>query len=807
MADIQTKPGKLNIRIKILLILCGVLSFTVIGNFVISGHIFENAQVEAFDREAFATARGLQTTVNSLIEKNFLPYTEIVNCEPLLDEFVVNNEYVLYTYTTDVDGAVLYASQGAETDCISEVRLKQAVLSGAEERIEDKADEKLFYILPLHEKLEDEVESNVGVLVVAYPRSCITEPLNRLYRYNANLAVVTFACSFLLIFLLITRWITRPLQKLDGAIRRVSGKGFKKENSLDIRTSDEIGQIAQSFNNMLFQLDNTTVSKNYVDSILLNMSEALFVIDTDKCIEKVNDAALDLLGYTQEELQGQSVGILYTEETENPFVQSDYTALLVNNELRNSETQFITKEGNVIDVSENWSVLKDDENNVTGYVCTARDVTEIKQAQSIMMHQANYDELTGLSNRYNLEVAIEKILNDADRKHVFIVIDLDKFKAVNDICGHAAGDVLLKQIAYMIKTAAGEKNLAARMGGDEFAIVMYDTDTKEMIRVMDGLLDDIRKFNFKWDDKVFNVGMSVGAFEIDRPGLDRLTVVNAADRACYIAKKKGGNRLHVYTIEDKELNESQEEASMMPVITDAFENDRFFLVYQPIKDLGKNTAVTMYEVLLRLRMKDGTVLEPEAFLSSAERYNKLLQLDQWVVHDFCRNYYALQERLGGDKAVQFHINLTGVSMNSDQFFEFISTEFEKYGISPESVCFEVTENCAVSNFLEVTTLMKKLKNLGCKFAIDDFGIGMSSFMYLKQLPVDMVKIDGSFVSQMDSSAIDAAVVRTINEVAHLLNIRTVAECVESEEILEAVKDLGIDYAQGTAIMKPERVDR
>ncbi|MBE5866417.1 MAG: EAL domain-containing protein [Lachnospiraceae bacterium] len=807
MADKQKKPKKMNIRIKILLILCGVLSLTVVGNFFISGQIFKSAQVDAFDREAFATARGLQTTVNSLIEKNFLPYTEIVNCEPLLDDFVANNEHVLYTYTTDVDGSALYVSQGAKTDCISRERLEQAVLSGAEERIEDRDDEKLFYILPLQEMTDENTASNVGVLVVAYPRSCITEPLNRLYRYNAVLALVTFVCSFLLIFLLITRWITHPLQKLDGAIRRVSRRGFKKENSLNIRTNDEIGQIAQSFNNMLLQLDSTTVSKDYVDSILLNMSEALFVIDMDKLVEKVNDAAISLLGYSQEELQGQTVGFLYADKEENPFVQADYANLINNGELRNSETQFVTRDGGPIEVSVNWSVLKDDEDNVTGYVCTARDITEIKKAQSIMMHQANYDELTGLSNRYNLEIAIEKILNDADRKHVFIVIDLDKFKAVNDICGHAAGDVLLKQIAYMIKTAAGEGNLAARMGGDEFAIVMYDTDKETMTKVVEGLLDDIRKFNFKWDDKVFNVGMSVGAFEIDRPGLDRLTVVNAADRACYIAKKKGGNRLHVYTIEDKELSDRQEEASMMPVITDAFENDRFFLVYQPIKSLTEETKVGMYEVFVRLRMKDGTVLEPEAFLSSAERYNKLLQLDQWVIHDFCRNYYAVMEKFGCDKETQFHINLTGVSMNSDQFYAFISEEFEKYGIAPQNVCFEVTENCAVSNFVEVTTLMKSLKELGCKFAIDDFGIGMSSFMYLKQLPVDMVKIDGSFVSQMDASPIDAAVVRTINEVAHLLGIKTVAECVENAEILEAVKALGIDYAQGAAIMSPEMVDR
>ncbi len=803
-----SKQTMVSIRNKILLILCVVLSLTVVGNFVISGQLFKKSQVAAFDNEAFATARGLQTNINSLIEKNFLPYTEIVNCEPLLDDFVSKNEYVIYTYTTDVDGTMLYASKEAIEGGVSQNVLAQAVISGEEQSIEDAEKEVLYYILPLRGKAEkgEEVGSNVGVLVVAYPRSCITDPLNRLHRYNALLAGVTFICSFLLIFLLITRWITRPLQKLDEAIRKVSSKGLTKENTLDIRTNDEIGQIAQSFNDMLVQLDDTTVSKNYIDSILLNMSEALFVIDTDKRIEKVNDAAVSLLGYSQEEIQGKSVDWLYEKQEDNPFLQSDFDSKIYNDELKSIETEFVTKERDAVCVSVNWSAVKDVDGNTNRYVCTARDITEIKKAQKIMMHQANYDELTGLSNRYNLEVAIEKILNDTGKKHIFIVIDLDKFKAVNDICGHAAGDVLLKQIAYMIKTAAGERNLTARLGGDEFAIVMYDTDTAEMTKVVEGLLDDIRKFSFTWEDKAFNVGMSIGAFEIDRPGLDRLTVFSAADRACYIAKKKGGNRLHVYTIEDKELSDRQEEASMMPIITDAFENDRFFLVYQPIQALGAEKGVAAYEVFVRLRMKDGTVLEPEAFLSSAERYNKLLQLDQWVVHEFCRNYYAVKEKFGDDKAMRFHINLTGVSMNSDHFYQFISNEFENYGISPESVCFEVTENCAVTNFVEVTTLMKDLKSLGCRFAIDDFGIGMSSFMYLKQLPVDMVKIDGNFVSQMDKSPIDAAVVRTINEVAHLLGIKTVAECVENPAVLEAVEALGIDYAQGDAIMKPEIVD-
>lgn len=274
-----------NIRNKILLILCVVLSLTIVGNFVISGEIFQNAQIEAFDNEAFATARGLQTNINSLIEKSFLPYTEIINCEPLLDSFVEKNTNVLYVYTTDIEGKALYTSVKVEFPFINSEKLAYNAKCGIEECIDDKEHGKLHYILPLYKiEVTDDGNSisNVGVLVVVYPRTCITDPLNRLYSNNAVIATITFALSLFLTFLFITQWVTQPLQKLDEAILNVSNKGLDEERMLDIKTNDEIGQIAQSFNDMISQLEATTVSKNYINSILFNMTEALYVIDSDK---------------------------------------------------------------------------------------------------------------------------------------------------------------------------------------------------------------------------------------------------------------------------------------------------------------------------------------------------------------------------------------------------------------------------------------------------------------------------------------------------------------------------------------------
>lgn len=801
------KKHRCYIKSKVLLILSIVLSVTIIGNFIISAEIFKDAQINAFNREAFATARGLQTNINSLIDKSFLSYTDISNCEPLLDDFVDKNEDVLYTYTTDVEGMALYSSKNARNNGISSKKLKESIKLGDEIYLEDKLNETLYYILPLHEKKASdgkEVKLQVGVLVVAYPRTCITEPVNQLYRYDGVLAVVTFSCAFILMLLLLSKWVTKPLQMLDRAIRNVSREGFA-EKPLEIQSNDEIGQIAQSFNEMMEQLAVTTVSKNYVDSIVLNMSEALFVIDSNQCIEKVNDAAINLLGYDREDIEGKNVDWLYAESSDNPFHKKNHLSLIEGNVSRNIETEFIHKDGKSIAVSVNWSTIRDDVGNVDRYVCTARDITDIKEAQRIVMYQANYDELTGLFNRYNLEQQIEKMLNDSVANHVFLVIDLDRFKPVNDVCGHAAGDKLLKQIAYMIKVAVGKNNLVARIGGDEFAVILHNTDREQMTNIMNKLLKDVRNYNFTWKGKIFNVGMSIGAFVVNRPGLDRLSVFNAADRACYIAKEKGGNRLHIYEEEDKASVESEDD-SLIPVIMNAFENDDFFLVYQPIVALDEKEKVQIYEVLLRLKTTEGKVLKPGAFMSSIERYNKLLLLDQWVIHNFCKNYSKTMERFGHEKQVQFNINLTGEALNSQQFFQFVCEELERYSVPPAVLCFEITESCVVSNFEEATELIKKLRDKGCKFAIDNFGLGASYFMYLRLLPVDTIKIDGGFVKGMESSSVDMAVVKSINEIAHLLNIKTVAEWVESREILEKVKELGVDYAQGYEIMKPGELE-
>ena len=803
----KPKKLKINIRNKVLLILIAAISLTILGNFFISGEIFKKAQVEAFNKEAFATSKGLQTNINTLIEKSFLQYKEIINFQTLLDNFVINNENILYTYATDENGVVLHASEGAVLDGIGTDRLMQSVMAAREEYIEDIENETLYYILPLYDKtkLDDKnVGMAVGVLVVAYPRSCIIDPLKRLYAYNTILVGFTYVFLFTLIFLFLTKWITQPLQMLDEVIQSVSKRGVTRENALNIKSNDEIGQIAKSFNDMIEQLEATTVSRNYINSILVNMSEALFVIDVDKRIEIVNDAAINMLGYDREKLQGQIVNYIYANAMDNPLMRSDIS-IITEHDLRNIETEFVTADGGKIAVSVNWSTINDEKGNIYKYVCTARDITDIKKAQSIVLYQTNYDELTGLYNRYNLEKNIEKVICDSGKSHFFLVIDLDRFKMVNDICGHAVGDKLLKQMAYMIKLAMGEDNMVARLSSDEFAVILYDTNEAEMIKIVDNLLEEIRNFNFVWEDKAFNIGMSIGAYEINKSGVDRITIFSSADRACYLAKKNGGNRLHIYTDQDSELIEREEEASMMPVIVDAFEKNRFFLMYQPIVTADDENIICAYEVLVRIKAKDGTLLLPKVFLPAAERYNMLLSIDKWVIHSFCKNYHFNIKRFAHEK-MQFNINISRESIMTEHFYEYVAKEIEKYNIPAGVLCFEISESCAMTLFLEVTNLVKKLKIIGCNIAIDNFGMGMSSFMYLKDLLVDTIKIDGRLINEILKTSTDMTVVKSINDIAHLSNIKTVAECVESIEVLEKVRELGIDYVQGLEIDRPGEIN-
>ncbi len=447
----------------------------------------------------------------------------------------------------------------------------------------------------------------------------------------------------------------------------------------------------------------------------------------------------------------------------------------------------------------------------SGYVnIYARDITERKRAEASLSYQANHDRLTGLVNRYAFEHELENALTSAqqiNKRHVLLYIDLDQFKIVNDTCGHVAGDALLCQLSNVMLSMFRENDTLARLGGDEFGVLLLNCDTRMGDRIARKLLSMINHYRFIWEGKQFEVGASIGLVEVNNDSDSIVSLLGHADVACYAAKDAGRNQIKMYNSEDSESAERHSELQWASHIPKALAEDRFRLMVQTIKPLkDDNNLKPHYEILLRMVSEEGDLIPPGVFIPAAERYNLMHAIDHWVVvhvfnflHDYARHN-------GLSNLPVLAINLSGESMGSEELLAYIRAQFELNIIPASNICFEITETAAIGNFNKAVSFIESLKMLGCKFALDDFGSGLSSFSYLKSLPVDYLKIDGVFVKDIVDDQVDSAMVEAINQVGHIMKIKTIAEFVENEEIMNALKKLDVDYAQGYHIDKPLPLD-
>jgi diguanylate cyclase (GGDEF)-like protein/PAS domain S-box-containing protein len=438
----------------------------------------------------------------------------------------------------------------------------------------------------------------------------------------------------------------------------------------------------------------------------------------------------------------------------------------------------------------------------------------LRSSQKRLAWQAKHDPLTGLVNRREFEKCLEASINHAraaNQEHSLCYLDLDRFKIVNDTCGHAAGDELLRQVTALLKAQIRTSDLLARLGGDEFALLLYNCPPYQALAIANALRQSLEEFRFAYQDKTFTIGVSIGLVAIGAETLNLANAINAADAACYVAKNTGRNRVHFYQTDDREVTQQQGQIQWVEKLTKALEQDRFCLYYQPIVPLRTSSACDPcgehYEVLLRLKDETGKLVSPGAFIPAAERYHLMQHIDRWVIRTLFAErsqHYRESSRYWEheSKGSMYAINLSGASIIDDQFIDFVLEAFATYKIPPQVICFEITETVAITNLSRARKLIEELKNLGCYFALDDFGSGMSSFAYLKNLPVDYLKIDGCFIKDIVDNPTNLALTEAINHIGHVMGLQTIAEFVENDAILAKIKALGIDYAQGYGVGKP-----
>ncbi len=469
--------------------------------------------------------------------------------------------------------------------------------------------------------------------------------------------------------------------------------------------------------------------------------------------------------------------------------------------------------------------ITDPERGFVGYRGTGRDVTEAHRLSEQLSYQANHDSLTGLLNRKVFEQRVERVLGTAradDSTHALCYLDLDQFKVVNDTSGHPAGDELLRQLRKFLPQYIRKRDTLARLGGDEFGVLMEHCSLEQAKRVANALCQAIEEFRFLWEDRSFRVGVSIGLVPITSQCEGLSEVLSAADTACYVAKDSGRHRVHVHCPEDAELVKRHGELQWAVRLNRALEENHFRLAYQPIAPIGaagdqlplefsptptpavREEPDLHFELLVRLQEDDGKWVPPGAFLPAAERFHLAARVDRWVVSTALGWFAKHPEVLGRLKLCA--INLSGHSLGDETFLNYMMQALDDSVVPPHKLCFEITETAAVANLTSATRIVRTLSARGCQFALDDFGSGLSSFAYLKALPVDYLKIDGQFVRDIADDEIDLAMVRSINDIGQVMGKRTIAEFVENDEVLWRLREIGVDYAQGFYIGGPRPLD-
>lgn len=554
------------------------------------------------------------------------------------------------------------------------------------------------------------------------------------------------------------------------------------------------------------------LEKDRAQTTLESIGEGVITTDVDGSITYMNLAAEHLTHWKSEQACGLPLAALFNLLDEN--AQKDSFTLIehiLGGQLSGSSghSRCIQRlDGSTVSVSLVGSSIQTD-GKVSGTVLVLHDMTQEQQYIANLSWQATHDALTGLANRREFEYRLEQALNNLTRqasRHSLLFLDLDQFKLVNDTSGHAAGDELLRHICTLLQQGLREGDTLARLGGDEFGILLENCPPEAAEKIAEGLRQTVQSLHFIWKGRPFVTTISIGLVHITQVPTTLEASLRTADMACYMAKEKGRNRVQVYHADDMELSMRFGEMAWVQRLHMALEEDRFCLYSQEIADLGNVSGQGggHIEILLRLRDETGHMILPDSFIPAAERYGLMTTLDRWVVQNVFKIIaQCLREAKHSGPMAMCAINLSGTSIGDDAFLAYLKTQFDAYQIPPSLICFEITETSAISNLGSAIRFINELKGLGCLFSLDDFCAGMSSFAYLKHLPVDFLKIDGSFVKDMLDDPVNRAMVEVINHIGHVMGKRTIAEFVETPQIEQALLEIGVDFAQGYIIERPQ----
>jgi diguanylate cyclase (GGDEF)-like protein/PAS domain S-box-containing protein len=515
-----------------------------------------------------------------------------------------------------------------------------------------------------------------------------------------------------------------------------------------------------------------------------------------------NDILYKSTGYQPSEVIGKSPRILQGPLTDKSVLKRLSTAL-ENWEVCRVEVLNYKKDGSTFWNEFEVTPIANKSGWYTHWISVQRDVTERKLAEEKLNYQSSHDALTGLVNRREFERRAEELLAsivDGRTEHAACYIDLDQFKVVNDTCGHAAGDELLRQLGALLKKSIRKGDTLGRLGGDEFGVLIKNSSIEDSFKVASYIKSIIEDYRFIYEGQSFRVSASMGLVPIIDAKITLSLLMKNADAACYLAKDYGRNRIHIYNDSDENLTKRHGEMQWVNRIQEALSENRFCLYAQSIESLDDCNKLH-YELLVRMQDANGAIIPPGAFLQAAERYNLIVQLDLWVI---AKAFSLLHLNPSFLAKVDFiSINLSGQSLTDERVLAFIIFKLRQFKIDGKKLCFEITETAAITHIVMAEHFIVELKKLGCKFALDDFGSGLSSFGYLKTLPIDYLKIDGIFVKDIVQDKIDYAMVKAINDIGHTMEMQTVAEFVENNDIKKMLIKLGVNYVQGYGIHRPQ----